>query len=184
MWCSRGEDPDEFTALQEEIFEDLQPTDRLQAEAAAQIAANLWLLRRIPRLKAALAMWGTYKRVRPESGPFGQLGRDEDAEKAADEAIKAQYPGRTPEDLQQMKAIGVFLDQQGLTNMVRLASYQNTLSRQIDQNLARVEKRQARAITIDHPTTGVEVDAILEDAFVIAPEEGGEQVEHPAELDA
>ena len=165
---------------------DLQPTDRLQAEAAAQIAANLWLLRRIPRLKAALAMWGTYKRVRLESGPFGQLGRDEDAEKSAEEEIKAQYPGQTPEELQQMKALGEFLDKQGLSNLVRLVSYQNSLSRQIDRDLDRLAKRQSRSITMDHAATGDGVDMIIDEAVAIevAPEAVEEPGKHPAELDA
>lgn len=142
-----GEDPAEFEVLQRELFEDLQPGSRAEADVVSQLAINMWRLRRIPRIEAAMALRKSFLRSRDQNGMFGRTGWDDAAERAADAELSGLYPDLSPQDLRSMKALGELIDKEGLVDMTRLATYEDKISRQIDRGLKRLATLKAMRAT-------------------------------------
>lgn len=49
-----GEDPEEFIALRDALFNDFEPQTRLEVDCLNRIAVTIWRLRRVPEFEAAL----------------------------------------------------------------------------------------------------------------------------------
>lgn len=66
-----GEDPIAFTKLEDDLFAELQPRSRLEAEYVKRIVSLFWRLRRIPEFEAALVTWHSYrKKSEQDANPF------------------------------------------------------------------------------------------------------------------
>ncbi|MGO4880695.1 MAG: hypothetical protein ACLP59_07725 [Bryobacteraceae bacterium] len=126
-----GDDPEEFTALLDDLFRRFHPDGPAEERLVRRIAANQWRLDRAFPLEAAVL------RARLRNGASRLANRHAQAQQ-----IGNPQPGLDPDDAAAL-AIGFIIDCQEANSLVKLARYEAALERSIDRSLRQLAAFQS-----------------------------------------
>ena len=154
----QGEDPDEFKAFSEALYEQIGPEGALERHLADRVASCLWRLRRADKLEAAVfryrALYVKEKRAnhllieleRQKHPPYrGPKGPDEEEFAAKEDEVRSKILEIKAEAAEDLPALGsaFVADALSSNSLAKLSRYETAIERSMYRALHELQRLQS-----------------------------------------